>query len=146
MIAKTRQISLCAFQQSEISNETENQHENENQIENEIEIIVDQLPIIPLPVANSQLFEQNNPPQPQINNCKYNKNLINFRSVLMFFITLNVFLILVYARYHAWLSYDSADFYHYVCICFISIGLPTIYFVCHPTHLINVLKEVQILS
>ena len=59
-----RIINVQPFQQSDISNETGHQHgnESENQIENEI--IVDELPIFPISAANSQLFEQNNPPQP----------------------------------------------------------------------------------
>ena len=144
----SRIINVQPFPQSDISNETGYQHENESgsQIENEIEIIADPLPIIPLSFANSQLFEQNNPPQPQINNCKYNKNLINFVSFLMVFTIINVVLILFYARYNNWLSFESAGFFQYVCMCFVSIGLPTIYFVRHPTHFINVLKELQILS
>ena len=109
----SRIINVQPFPQSDISNETGYQHENESesQIENEIEIIADPLPIIPLSFANSQLFEQNNPPQPQINNCKYNKNLINFVSVLMVFTIINVVLILFYARYNDWLSFESAVFF-----------------------------------
>ena len=96
----SRIINVQPFQPYQISNETEHQHENENEIHIDNEIIADQLPTNPSIVANSQTFEQNNPPRLQINNWKYNKNLMNFTGVLIFVIMFKIMIIfLVGTRY-----------------------------------------------
>ena len=138
----SRIINIQQFLQSQISNETE-ENQSENQIETEI--IDHQLSINPSVVPNIETFEQNNPPQLQLNNCKYNKNLVNLTGVLMFVVILYLFFILMHVTiYHSW-SVDSTAFYLYVFLCFASIGFPLIYFLYHPKHLINVLKELHFL-
>ena len=104
------------YQQSQNLNESEHQqNEIENQSENKN--IPNQLSINHSLATNTQTFEQNNPPQLQINHHKYNKNVIDF----------------------------SAALHLYVSIFVLSIGLPLMYFVRHPRHLINVLIELQLL-
>ena len=141
----SRIINVQPIQQSQISNENEN-YENRNENGNENAISV-QLSNNPSHGTSMPTIEQNNPPRLQVNNCKYNKNLISFTGVFMFVTILYLFIIpLVGIRYFSWMSADATAFYQYVCFCLVSIGLPTIYFVYHPRHLINVLKELQLLS
>ena len=141
----SRIINVQPIQQSQISNG--NEHETKNYGNANENTISDQLSNNPSLGTSTSTIEQNNPHQLQINNCKYNKNLINFTSVLMFVIILILFIILlVGTRYFSWMSADTTAFYMYVCFCFVSMGFPTLYFVYHPRHFINVLKELKFLS
>ena len=147
----SRIINVQPIQQSQISNGNEHENKNygnANANENENENTTsDQLSNNPSLGTSTSTIEQNNPQRIQINNCKYNKNLINFTSVLMFVIILILFIILlVGTRYFSWMSADTTAFYMYVCFCFVSMGFPTLYFVNHPRHFINVLKELKFLS
>ena len=63
-----------------------------------------------------------------------------FREILILF-----FIPVSGTRYHSWMSAESIGLYVYIFLCFTSVGLPVIYFVCHPRHLINVLEELQVL-
>ena len=138
----SRIINVQPIQQSQISNENEN-YENRNENGNENTISV-QLSNSPSHGTSIPTIEQNNPPGLQINNCKYNKNLISFTGVFVFVTILYLFIIITYMSNH--MSADATAFYLYVCFCLVSIGLPTIYFVYHPRHLINVLKGLHFLS
>ena len=144
---KQKKLGLDKPEITDEKTEYEREYESENQIENATEIaITDQSFINPLP-AITPVFEQNNPPRLQINNCKYNKNLINFTISVIFVIMLNIiFIPVVGTRYYSWMNEDCLNFYLYAYVCFVSVGLPTIYFVYHPRYFMNILKELKFLS
>ena len=110
---------------------------NENQIPNletEISVELNQSCTMPLPLAN-------------LNNNKYNENLISFTGVLVLAVIL-IFSIIIPtsgAQQYGWIREDQILTNLYVVSCSLPVGLPALYFVFHPKHLVRILQDMQCL-
>ena len=112
---------------------------NENQIlnlETEISLELNQSCTMPLPTL------------PQLNNNKYNENLISFTGVLVL-AGIFIFSIIIPtsgAIQYGLISEDYISTNLYVVSCSLPVGLPALYFVFHPKHFIKILEDMQLLQ
>ena len=78
----------------------------------------------------------------QFNNRKNNKNLISFTGVLVLFgITAAAIIPTSISAQYGLISAEFIVMYFYILSCCLPVGLPTMYFMFEPKHLICVLKH-----
>ena len=92
-------------------------------------------------------IQTRNNPQNQmvINNVKYNKNVINFTSIILLGVLYIMMSFIPIASRNGWINEKYGGMYLYLHTCFLPLVLSAMYFMCKPNHLYNVLKDLQCL-